>query len=241
MLCRILLITVFCSKVCSGGTKTTWGTGATLPGVFQFSQLNSASIQSQLKAAGIDTSSKQYKAVIQQMTKNGCTGGMFTNVQAIKNLMKQYNSNGEYVNPVNGLTGLEVTDATGDSYKKMIDIPESSKDEMFEQTKKEFQQENGVANGDTTKRSDVYTNMYWKVPKDDRLSAGYTMQQYEQAYRNAFYTAAKEADPSWEIGKPIPSGALDSVTRESVENQLVKSGNTLVKKASSGSKLDIQI
>ena len=225
-----------------GGTKTTWGTGATLPGVFQFSQLNSAFIQSQLKAAGIDTSSKQYKAVIQQMTKNGCTGGMFTNVQAIKNLMKQYNSNGEYVNPVNGLTGLEVTHATGDSYKKIIDIPESSKDEMFEQTKKEFLQENGVANGDTTKRSDVYTNMYWKVPKDDRLSAGYTMQQYERAYRNAFYAAAKEADPSWEIGNPVPSRVLDGITRESVESQLVKSGNTFMKKSSvSGSTLDIQI
>ncbi len=189
-----------------GGTKSTWGTGATLPGVFQFSQLNSASIQSQLKAAGIDTSSKQYKAVMQQMTKNGCTGGMFTNVQAIKNLMKQYNSNGEYVNPVNGLTGLEVTDATGDSYKKIIDIPESSKDEMFEQTKKEFLQENGVANGDTTKRSDVYTNMYWKVPKNDRLSAGYTMEQYERTYRNAFYTAAKEADPTWGSESPSRPG-----------------------------------
>lgn len=65
------------------------------------------------------------------------------NVQAIKNLMKQYNSNGEYVNPVNGLTGLEATDATGDSYKKMIDIPESSLDEMFEQTKKS--KERGVS------------------------------------------------------------------------------------------------
>ena len=40
-----------------GGTKTSWGTGSTLPGVFLFSQLNSSSIQSQLKAAGIDTSS----------------------------------------------------------------------------------------------------------------------------------------------------------------------------------------
>ncbi|MBD5546170.1 MAG: DUF3879 family protein [Lachnospiraceae bacterium] len=225
-----------------GGTKTTWGTGGALPGVFQFSQLNSGSIQSQLKAAGIDTSSKQYKAVIQQMTKNGCTGNMFTNVQAIKNLMKQYNSNGEYVNPVNGLTGLEVTDATGDSYKKIIDIPESSKDEMFEQTKKEFLQENGVHNGDTTKRSDVYTNMYWKVSKNDRLSAGYTMQQYERAYRNAFYAAAREADPSWEIGKPVPSGALDGITRESVESQLVKSGNTLVKRSSvSGGSIDLQV
>lgn len=121
-----------------GGTKKTWGTGATLPGVFQFSQLNSSSVQSQLKAAGIDTGSKQYKAVIRQMTKDGCTGNMFTNVQAIKNLMKQYNSNGDWVDPTTGLTGLLVTDEMGDSYKKIIDIPESSKDEMFEQTKKEF-------------------------------------------------------------------------------------------------------
>ena len=40
-----------------GGTKIIWETGSTLPGVFLFSQLNSSSIQSQLKAAGIDTSS----------------------------------------------------------------------------------------------------------------------------------------------------------------------------------------
>lgn len=74
-----------------GGTKTSWGTGSTLPGVFLFSQLNSSSIQSQLKAAGIDTSSKQYKAVIQQMAKDGSTGSMFTNVQSIKNLgVSQY-------------------------------------------------------------------------------------------------------------------------------------------------------
>ena len=225
-----------------GRTKSMLGTSSTLPGTFQFSQLNSGSVQSQLKAAGIDTSSKQYKAVIQHMTKNGCTGSMFTNVQAIKNLMKQFNSSGEYVNPVNGLTGLEVTDATGDSYKNIIDIPESSKNEMFEQTKKEFLQESGVHNGDTTKRSDVYTNMYWKVSKNDRLSAGYTMQQYERAYRNAFYAEVREADPNWEIGKDIPKGALDGITRESVERQLVKNGNKLVERSSvSDSTLDMKI
>ncbi|MBD5509601.1 MAG: DUF3879 family protein [Lachnospiraceae bacterium] len=225
-----------------GGTKTTWGTGSTLPGVFQFSQLNSSSVQSQLKAAGIDTGSKQYKAVIRQMTKDGCTGNMFTNVQAIKNLMKQYNSDGDWVDPTTGLTGLLVTDEMGDSYKKIIDIPESSKDEMFEQTKKEFLQENGVHNGDTTKRSDVYTNMYWKVSKNDRLSAGYTMGQYERAYSNAFYAAVREADPGWKIGQPVLSGVLDGITRESVESQLVKSGNKLVKRSSvSGSSFDMKI
>ena len=120
-----------------GGTKTAWGTGSILPGTFQLSQLNSSSVQSQLKAAGIDTGSKQYKAVIQQMTKSGATGSMYTNVQAIKNLMKQYNSDGDWVDPTTGLTGILVTDEMGDSYKKIIDIPESSKNEMFEQTKKE--------------------------------------------------------------------------------------------------------
>ena len=43
------------------GTKGTKSTSAI--GSFQLSQLNSSSIQSQLKAAGIDTNSAQYKAV----------------------------------------------------------------------------------------------------------------------------------------------------------------------------------
>ena len=32
-----------------------------------------------------------------------------------------------------------------------------------------------------------------------------------------FNDAAKTADPNWEIGKPIKEGALDNVTRESIE------------------------
>lgn len=41
--------------------------------------------------------------------------------------------------------------------------------------------------------------------------------------------------------QPFDPGILDSVTRESVESQLVKSGNTFVKKTSSGSTLDMKI
>lgn len=186
-------------------------------GSFQVSQLNSGSVQAQLKAAGIDTNSKQYKAAIKQMMSNA-NGAMYTNIQSIKNLMKGYDKDGDYIDPTTGLAGLLVTDENESSRKRIISIPESSKDEMFEQTKKEFLRENGVLNGDTTKRSDVYTNMYRKVQKKDRLAAGYTMQQYERSYRQAFLAAARKADPSWEIGKPIPAGALDGVTRESVEN-----------------------
>ena len=40
--------------------------------------------------------------------------------------------------------------------------------------KKEFLRENGVLN-DTTKRSDVFTNLYRKMQKNDRLTAGHTL------------------------------------------------------------------
>ncbi len=186
-------------------------------GSFQLSQLNSSSIQAQLKAAGINTNSKQYKAALKQMTSNA-NGAMYTNIQAIKNMMQSYDKDGDYIDPTTGLAGLLVTEENESSRKRIISIPESSKDEMFEQTKKEFLRENGVLNGDTTKRSDVYTNMYRKVKKNDRLAAGYTMQQYERQYRNAFLEAVRKADPKWEIGSPIPAGSLDGITRESVEN-----------------------
>lgn len=186
-------------------------------GSFQLSQMNSSSVQAQLKAAGINTNSNQYKAVMKKMMKNG-NGAMFTNPQAIKNLMRNYDKDGDYIDPTTGLAGLLVTEENAASRKCIISIPESSKDEMFELTKKEFLRENGICNGDTTKRSDVYTNMYRKVPKKDRLAAGYTMEQYERQYRRAFLDAAKKADPGWEIGEPIQAGALDGITRESVES-----------------------
>ena len=204
------------------GTKKTNITGS-----FQLSQLNSSSVQTQLKAAGIDTNSKQYKAAMKEMMKAG-NGAMYTNIQCIKNSMKCYDKDGDFINPRNGLAGLVVTEENENSRKRIISIPESSKDEMFEQMKKEFLRENGVLNGDTTKRSDVYDNMYRKVQKKDRLAAGYTMQQYERAYRQAFLEAVRKADPSWEIGKPIKSGVIDNITREDVEKSLKKSGSSLV-------------
>lgn len=205
-------------------------------GSFQLKNLNSSAVQSRLKAEGIDTNSKQYKAVIKEMTKaaNG-NGAMYTNIQAIKNLMKNYDSDGDWVDPTTGLAGLLVTDENDADRRTIISIPESSRREMFESTKREFLAENGVANGDTTKRSDVYTNLYRKMEKQDRLKAGYTLEQYERAYTRAFHAAAKAADPNWEIGKPIPKGALDNITMESVEKELVQVGNKFVTSTSSSS------
>lgn len=194
-------------------------------GSFQLSQINSSSVQAQLKAAGINTNSKQYKAALNVMMKSG-NGMMYANVQGIKNLMSQYDSDGDYIDPTTGLAGLLVTDENRASKNRIISIPENSKEEMFELTKKEFLRENGISNGDTTKRSDVYTNMYRKVQKNDRLAAGHTLEQYEKAYRQAFYNTVKAADPNWELGQPIKSGVLDNITREDVENNMKKSNSS---------------
>ncbi len=185
----------------------------------QLSQINSKPVQAQLKAAGIDTNSKQYKAVMNQMMKDG-NGAMFTNVHAIKNLMRQYDKNGDWINPTNGLTGLLLTDENINSRKRIIPIPESSREEMFESTKREFLRENGVHNGDTTRRSEVYTNLYRKMKKDDRLAAGWTMEQFERQCNRVFVDAVKAVDTTWTTGKQIPAGALDGITRQDVENAL---------------------
>ena len=73
--------------------------------------------------------------------------------------MSHYDKDGDYINPVNGLAGLLVTDENENSRKRILSIPDSSKEEMYELTKKEFLRENGVHNGDTTKRSEVYNNL----------------------------------------------------------------------------------
>lgn len=188
-------------------------------GSFQVNQIGNKSIQSQLKSAGIDTSSAQYKAVVGSMMSQG-NGFAFTNVEAIKNRMRMFDKDGDRISAVTGLAGLEVNEKTIANKRKIISIPESSREEMFQLKRKEFLQENGVANGDTTRRMDVYTNLYRKVDKKDRLAAGNTMQQYENAYTQAFVNAIKKINPSWNIGQAIPTGILDEISREDVELKL---------------------
>lgn len=207
----------------------------------KMSDLSSPSVQSQLKAAGIDTSSKQYQTVVKSMMTAGHGGGYFT-IQGIKNRMQYYDADGDHINQAFGVSGLTVTDKNIASKHRIISIPDGIKEDMFELTKKEFLQENGVDNGETTRRSDIYRKMYPQITKNDRLAAGNTLSQYERTYKQTFVDAVKAADPDWKPGKAIPSGALDGITRESVESQLVKSGGKLVKRPSvSGSSFDLQI
>ncbi len=188
-------------------------------GSFQLSQLNSREVQSRLKAAGINTNSKQYKTVISRMMKDA-NGMMYTNPFAIKNLMKNYDEDGDYISPVTGLAGMDATNVPMSKRHVIIDIPEKSRQEMFDNAKREFLEENGIANGDTTKRSDVFYHYQKDAKKQDRLKGTWTLEQYERQYNQAFYDAAKAADPTWEPGKKIKAGALDGITREEIDKSL---------------------
>ena len=127
------------------------------------------------------------------------------------------------------------------TWQQLIPVSDEMRQKMFDNVKREFIQENGISNGDTTKRSKIFREYQLSVKKEDRAKGTWTLQQYEGKYRSAMYAAVKAANPKWEPGQPFDPGILDGITRESVESQLAKSGNTFVKKSSSGSTLDIQI
>lgn len=196
--------------------------------------------QSMLKQHGIDTSSKQYKAAMSLMNSSCGAAVGYTNPQAIKNLMRNFDANGDYIDPVSGLTGLDATGIPMSRRHKIINISEESKQEIFEATKRAFINDYGTGSGDRGYRSEIYQKCQRNTPKEDRLKASWTLGRYEEAYEKAFTEACLKADPSWQPGKSIPAGALNNVSRESIDNSLVKVqgeyGETLVRRG-----FDIQV
>lgn len=190
----------------------------------------------------LNTNSKQYKAaakdflsahraeVAKMSPQEKRMYELFGGEEAyMRNVMKMYNSDGDFVGP-GGIVvpGMVMNGIPESERHQIIDISEDARQKMFEETKRHFLQEYGVANGDTTKRSEVFREFQLSIPKEDRLKGTWTLGQYEKAYRQAFYDAVKAADPNWDLGSSFNRKVLDSVTRESVDNALVKSGNTLV-------------
>ena len=106
------------------------------------------------------------------------------------------------------------------------DVSDDARQKMFDNVKREFIQENGISNGDTTKRSKIFREYQLSVKKEDRAKGTWTLQQYEGKYRSAMYAAVKAVNPNWQPGQPFDSSILDSVTRELVESNLVQSQDT---------------
>ena len=151
----------------------------------------------------------------------------------MRNVMQMYDANGNFINS-RGVAGMLANDIPISQRHQIIKVSESARDDMYNETLRHFKLEKGVGNGDTTKRSDVFTKYQLSIPVKDRLKGTWTLEQYERAYYSAMYDACKKADPDWDLGKDIPAGALDGLTRESIDNSLVKSqgqyGETLVRK-----------
>ena len=182
----------------------------------------------------INTNSKQYQAAardsLSQIIQSEMT--MSPEEKMMYEMFggrERYDADGNRLNAY-GVAGMDATGIPESERHQIIDVSESARQKMFDETKRHFMQENGVANGDTTRRSEVFRDYQLSVPINDRLKGTWTLGQYERQYRQALYDACKEADPSWELGKKLPAGALNNVTRESVDSTLVKSGDKLVKK-----------
>ena len=138
--------------------------------------------------------------------------------------------------------GMIINGKSESEWHQMIDVSEEYRQNMFDECKRHFLQENGVANGDTTRRSEVFRAYQLSTKENDRLKGTWVLEQYERQYTAALAAAVRAANPNWKNGDPFDAGIVDSVTRESVESRLTVSGSTLVKKSSaSGSTLDIQI
>lgn len=86
----------------------------------------------------------------------------------MRNRMKLYDASGDFINS-HGIAGMDVHGRNPSEWHQIIDIPERSRQEMFDNVKREFLEENGIANGDTTKRTGVAVNYQKSVPKQDRL------------------------------------------------------------------------
>lgn len=143
----------------------------------------------------------------------------------MKNRMKLYDSDGNLLNGY-GVAGMCVNGKSLSECHQIINISDEYRQKMFELTKKEYIRENGVANGDTTQRTSLYTEFQKSIKIDDRLKGSWTLGQYEKAYTKAFYNAVKASNPNWQIGQPFDASVLDNVTRESIESSLVKGNGT---------------
>ena len=145
---------------------------------------------------GINTNSKQYKAAAKDhLDKLIAEEAMMTPEQKMlyellggreahmRNVMQNYNSDGDFVGPggvvVPGMYHGEDGTVDRSTWQQLINVSDDARQKMFDNVKREFIQENGISNGDTTKRSQVFREYQLSVKKEDRAKGPRTLQQYE--------------------------------------------------------------
>ena len=123
--------------------------------------------------SSIDVNSKQYKAAAaeyldaviaeeammtpEQKMMYELLGGREAHM---KNVMSNFNSDGDFVGPegivVPGMYHGKDGTVDRSSWQQIINVSDDARQKMFDNVKREFIQENGISNGDTTKRSKIF-------------------------------------------------------------------------------------
>ncbi len=141
----------------------------------------------------------------------------------IANFRKNFDEDGDLINS-HGVAGMDITGKDPSEWHKIVEVSEEGRQSMFDMVKREFIQEQGIANGDTTQRSEVFAAYQKSIPKADRLTATWTLGQYERQYNKAMYEAVRASNPTWEPGQYFDPAILQGITRESVEARIVQTG-----------------
>ena len=189
------------------------------------------------KGWGVNTNSKQFKAAYNDVKddlaenlakmspEDRLIHETFFKNTGIKNRMALYNSDGDYIGP-GGIVvaGMASEDsASTNKPKSFINVTNSGREAIFNETKNHFIKENGILNGDTTNRSKIFKEYQKSIRKEDRVNGTYSLEQYERNYYKAMFGAVKKANPEWEPGKPFDSKILDTVSREDIDSSLIQS------------------
>ena len=116
------------------------------------------------------------------------------------------------------------------SGQQIVKVPESTRQALFDETKRQFIENNGSVDEKSARRTEVYQDYLKGTSKKNQASGTWTLNQYESQYRDAMTDAIKASNPSWKEGQPVNAKLLDSVTRTGVENRLVSDGVNLSRK-----------
>ena len=113
------------------------------------------------------------------------------------------------------------------SGQQIVKVPESTRQALFDETKRQFIENNGSVDEKSAQRAEIYQDYLKDTSKKNQAGGTWTLSQYESQYRDAMTDAIKASNPSWKEGQPFNAKNLDSVTRTGVESRLVSDGANL--------------
>lgn len=176
----------------------------------------------------INSSNRVFQNNLMSELISKMTGSKTSSTDPLDKMSEQYRNRYADVNEVKvnsqGLTGMlfNFDDTDTSVHKQIIGISDEGKQKIFDMVKSEFMQETGVHNGDTTHRTEVYTDYLKGIPEQDRAKASWTLDRLEAEYWSGFAAEVKQSNPLWEPGKFFDPNIVQGLTRDDVSGIIDK-------------------